>query len=284
MLNKSRRAEPTIGIYRRIHTKNLLVCLMLSISCSWADTNLVRQMLQSVLSEPSDARHLGSQAFTLDLDDATRDLTDAEIESLLPLGMQCIRSHRPEARDAGISLIMTISVRRDGPRLMDRYIDELGAFLNEPQSLFRRTVLVMLTTRTEVSRKWISTVAAHLEDKSNSQEDTEAIVFSLLAASSSDPAMLHKVLMFVTKRSEGTVTISALRGLNLENRLTAEALDFIDISLNSTDHWIRQTAVDVIRMFPKDVRTKFAAQLGRIARDSKETELTRSLAAEALGK
>jgi len=179
---------------------------------------------------------------------------------------------------------LAVVTRPEGFKLMEPYVGELAAFLDEPGSLFRRGVLTVLVTRPEVSVKWISTVAAHLEDKNNSPEETSAIVFLLLAAPASDPPMLHKVLTYVTKRSEEEVTDAALRGLHVAHSLNAEALDFVGIGLDSSDKSIREAAVGVVRSLPKDVRTKFAAQLGRLARDPKETELTRSLAAEALGK
>ena len=94
--------------------------------------------------------------------------------------------------------------------------------------------------------------------------------------------MVHKVLSVVEKRSDVALTNAALKDLGLVKTRSTEALNFIGKGLDSGNAFTRESAVDAVSRLDRNVRTRFAAQLGRIAADSSEPQHVRSQAVEAL--
>ena len=167
--------------------------------------------------------------------------------------------------------------------MLEPYVETLGNLLDGPTGPYRRGVLVILTmTKPAISPKAIAILTTHLEDKHSSPEESSGIVWALITAASSDPVILHKVLNFVAKRSEVEITISALQALHPLQPQDAEALDFIGKSLDGSREFVREAAVNAVQGWKREVRAKFAAQLGRIAVDPEEREEVRSRAAAAL--
>jgi hypothetical protein len=261
--------------------KNLLICLMLSISCCWADADQVERLLRSSLRDAPNGE--AAQDVNSQIEESTQTLTASEMESILPLAVQCLRSSRLQAQSAGLSMLISLTLRQDSSKLIEPYVETLGNLLNEPSGPFRRGIIAILTlTKPGISPKTMTTLTAHLEDKHSSAEESSGLVWALITADTSNVAIRHKVLNFVTKQSNAEITGSALHALQLVRPPNTEALEFMGKSLDSDIASVRDSAVDVVRGLDREVRTKFAAQLGRIAGDPQEGEELRSRAAAVL--
>src|SRR6266853_467961 len=98
----------------------------------------------------------------------------------------------------------------------------------------------------------------------------ECIASALIGGSPVDQAMIHKVIIFTEKRSEDRLTQEVIRVLGLIRTHNAEGLDFIGKGIGSTNRFVRESALNAASRMDRDVRAKFAAQLGRIANDPEE--------------
>jgi len=258
---------------------------MFSISISRANTANIERLLRSTLKDAQGSDALNERELYSQMDEFAQLLTAGEIESLQPLAMQCLRSSRPQARSSVLFMLSSIVLRTDSSMLVEPYVEALGSLLDEPPGPLRHAVVVVLTmTKPEISAKAIATLTAHVEDKNSSLEESSGIVWALITARTSNPAIRHKVLRYVAKKSEIEITISGLEALHQVRHPDEEALDFMGKSLDHDSTFVRDAAVQDVLGLDRGLRARFAAQLGRIARDSNETERTRSLATEALGK
>ncbi len=263
--------------------RNLLICSMLSIACCWADAGQIERLLRSTLSDTPRGEAVNTEEIRSQIYDSAETLTSSEVESLLPLAMQCLRSSRFQARSAGLSMFISITLRQDSSKMLEPYVETLGNLLDGPTGPYRRGVLVILTmTKPEISPKAIATLEAHLEDKHSSAEESSGIVWALITSATSNQLIRHNVLKFVTKQSNAEITSSALHALHLVRPPDTEALNFIGKSLDSNSPSVRDSAVNVVGGFDREVRVRFAAQLGRIAGDAEEREEVRSRASAAL--
>jgi hypothetical protein len=265
--------------------RHLLPCLLFSVSMCWADVNQVKELLQSTLTVPPDGQPQYSEEFSLRLLDAAQGLTVDEFASILPIAAQCLKSSSPRARDAGLSVFGYAALKLNSSAIMEPYLDDFDAILSGAAGPYRQGIINILgITNPALSAKATQMLSRHLEDKANSLEEVQGIASALISGSRADPAMIHRVINFAEKRGDDKLTMEVLRVLGLIRTRNGDALDFIGKGLASTNRFVRESALNATSRMDRDVRVKFAAQLGRIASDMNERPEIRARAAESISK
>lgn len=259
----------------------LLIILALAAPCS-AQVGQVRDLYQSILNGklPSD-----EELFLKVNENTVGALSGPEALAVLPFARQCLQSSRPEVRQDGLVLFMAVGMRPDSAKLLDSYIDDLGALLSGPEgaiSLRHGALYILGSTKPHLVPKAADYLNKHLEDNRNSNEEALTIAASLLDASPSDPATVHKVLGVAVSRADTGLTTGIIRTLGLRKTRNAEALNFLSANLSHADSHVRESAVDAVSRLDRDLHFQFANQLARIASDPRESEHVRSLAVASL--
>ena len=267
-----------------MHRITILALVLMVVPC-WADTSQIRQLYERILSpSPNQAVPKPEDLMGRLGPDLIEALSPEEIASVLPLAGKCLHSSNYDVERDGMVLLMAVALRFDSATLLDPYVDELAAIMSDPRSqanVFAATILAI--TRPSLSPKVIATFANHLGDASNSASVTATLAGGLLRSSvANDPISVHHVLSIVQKRNESLLTSAIVRELGLQGIKNAEALAFIGKTLDSTDPAIREAALDSVTRLDRENRARFAAQLGRIAADPRESDTRRSQAARAL--
>jgi len=190
-------------------------------------------------------------------------------------------------RQFGLLFFMVVGLRPDSSKLLEPYVDDLGALTNGPkgaQSLRHGALLLLGTTHPNIIPKAVPYLLGNLEDEANSSEETLTIAASLLEAFAANQEIIDKVVDFVKNRSDTGLTTGVLRQLGLMKSRDPHALSLIRSNLDSANPGIRYAAVDAVSRLDRDVRGQFARQVGRIATDDKESQELRSMADAALTK
>lgn len=294
----------------------LLISLLVGVSLSWADANQLQKLLQAALNgSPSNVIPTLEQ-----IAQASDDLNDpwgADVQQVLRLAMECLRSKEPKVREAGGEVFLGIAVKLNTPgttsmigdvKVIEPYIDDLMAFFNDPSDPVRGSIGYVLGATLQRCRvdeeiaamggpsdtshgktifvKIITNLNNHLEDASNSPDDAGSMAACLLTNLPSDPAMVHRVLTFVAKRADPKVTIPVVSAIGLSKSHNAEALDFVGGNLENENPHVREQTVQAFLQLDRDVRAglarKFAAQIGRLATDPKIGPQFREMATDAL--
>jgi len=199
--------------------------------------------------------------------------------------LQCVKSPNAEIRQDGLYFLIALTLRNDGARLLEPYIDNLKQILDEYKGDVspRHTILYVLgSLQPEPPAKAIAYLEANLDNSRNSSEETVTIAASLIEASPNDHAIVHRVLSVVSSRSDDNLTHSVIRQLGLSRTRDPEAIGFISTSLDSNSPGIRESAVDAAARLNNDQKALLSSQLARIASDPKESPKVRNQAAQAL--
>ena len=106
-----------------------------------------------------------------------------EIQSLLPLGQKCPHSPRLTARGAGLILFLGVSLRLDSAKLLEGYVDDLAALLDDPDQGVRGGAIYILgATNPAPSPKALAHLEAHLNDQISDDNTASTLAASLLKA------------------------------------------------------------------------------------------------------
>jgi hypothetical protein len=263
----------------------ILLAVLLAAASSSAQENQVLRLFQSIVTQPANGTLPTTEEFFTTVNETTMGaLPPSEIARVLPLARQCLQSSRPEVRRDGLVLLIAVSTRPDSAKLLEAYIDDLGALLAGPEgaiSLRHGALYVLGSMKPSLPPKAMAYLNAHLEDSRNSNEEELTIAASLVEAAPSDPATIHKTLLVVSSRSDAGLTSGVLRQLGTSRSRVPEALNFIGTSLDSANQHVRAAAVDAASRLDRDVRGQFAAQLSRIASDPSEPHDVRVQASAA---
>lgn len=263
----------------------LMVLLLASVP-GFAQSNPVRDVFQSILSAGPQAVLPSQEEFFSKVNENTLGaLSAGEVAAVLPLARQSLQSSRNEVRQYGLILFLAMTTRADSAKLLDPYIGDLGLLLDGPegaQSLRHGALYVLGSAKPQISSKAVAFLNSHLDDSRNSNEETLTIAVSLMQASPSDAATLHKTLATVGRRADPGLNSGVIRQLGLMKTRSPEALGFLEANLGHPDVHVRESAVDAISRLDPDVKTRFAVHLTRIAADPNESEQSRSLAKAAL--
>jgi hypothetical protein len=264
----------------------IALTLALAVGSSQAQENPVQQLFRSILAQSgTGAMPTMEELFTKINENTLGAMSVTEVKAVLPLAQQCIQSARPEVRQDGLVLFISVVMRPDSAKLLEPYIDDLGALLNGPEGAIsprHAAAFVLGSMKPAVPPKAMAHLSAHLDESRNSNEEELTIAASLLDSARSDPAILHKTLVVVSRRSDPGLTNGVLRQLGLSKSRLPEAMSFIGANLNQTDSHLRASAVDAAARLDRDVRTQFSGDLARIASDPSEQEHVRNQAKMAL--
>lgn len=264
----------------------LMIVLALATASCLAEGDAIQQLFQRILSQPTSGALPAPEEFFAKVNENTvAALSVPEVNALLPLARQCLQSSRPEVRQDGLILLLAVGTRSDSAKLLEPYIDDLGALLSGPEgaiSLRHGALYVLGSTKPNILPKALAHLNAHLEDDRNSNEETLTIAASLLEASPNDTATVHKTLSVVGRRADPGLTSGVIRQLGLSKSRNREALAFLGASLSHADAHVRESAVDAASRLDQDVRAEFAVPLARIASDPNESEHARTQARTAL--
>jgi hypothetical protein len=262
--------------------KKILLSAVLSISFCWADAPLVKQMLESALADSENAAATAADPADPRFDDALEALTPSDLESLLPTAMQCLRSTHLRAQKAGLITVMAATFTPASSALLEPYLDNFNAILSDSTNPIRQGLIATLAlSRPSMSPKAIQLFLGHLEDKTNTAEQTGMIGVGLLHSAPSNQAIVHQVLSLAEKRSEYDVKAPLLQEIGLSKIQLPEALDFIGKELD--DPSLRSNAMTAASRLDRDVRARFAGQLSLIAQDPDEPPDIRAQARATIG-
>lgn len=267
-----------------MNLSKLVTFLLLTASMSWADVVQVQKLLETALRD-SPGKVIPEQLFPALAD--MNDLPVADVQLILPLAAKCIRSHNLDVRREGVIVFQAVAMRSDSAKLLDVYIDDLGAVLRTPADPLKQGVLYALAiTKPAMSPKAIALFTTLFDDKTTLPEDVAGIAGTLIKASPTDKAMIHKVVSFAEQKPDVHVTITVVNALGLSRTHNPEALDFIGKSLDNENRDVREQTIQAVGHLDRDVRVGFvakhAAQFGRLAADPEIRSESRRQAADAL--
>jgi hypothetical protein len=223
---------------------------------------------------------------SLRLQNAIEALAPGELVSLLPTAIQCVKSTRPQAQQAGLMVLFAAGQTPASAALFDTYISDFDAILSQSDSPNvipnRRQVLIAILeiTRPSMSPRTIQLFFGHLQDKANTALETGVIAAAVLHAAPANETSVRQVLSFAVKRSEHDVKYPVLQEIGLSKIQPPEALDFIAKQLD--DPAVRSGAISAVVRLHRDVRARFTAQLSSIAQDPDERADIRAQALAAI--
>jgi hypothetical protein len=261
-----------------------IVCLFIVFAISApAQETPMHQLYRNILTQP-DGSLANPDEIDVKVNEVTvRKLSQAEVSAILPLAFQCAHSPNAKVREAGIGFLFSVMMRFDSAQLLGPYIDDLGKLVDEVDPARRQFVLSILGgLNPKLPDKAFEYLMANLQNSRNSIGETVTIAVCLLRAAPTDPATVHKVLVFASARSDADLTNGVLSQLGLSKIRLTEAVDFISANLNQEDKRLRASAVVAASRLDKETRTHFSAQLSRIASDPAEDQYVRGQAASAL--
>ncbi len=243
----------------------------------------MHQLYRNILTQPDGSLANKDEIYGKVNEITVGALSPAEVGAILPLAFQCAHSSNAKVSEAGIAFLFSVMMRFDSARLLGPYIDDFGKFVDERDPAQRQFVLYILGgLNPKLPDKVFAYLMANLQNSSNSIGETVTIAACLLRAAPTDPATVHKVLVFASARSDADLTNGVLSQLGLSKIRLTEAVDFISVNLNQDDKRLRASAVDAASRLDKDTRAHFSSQLSRIASDPKESQYVRQQAAQAL--
>ena len=251
-----------------------------------AQANPVMQVYQKILKQPAGAALPSDQELFTSVSEITvAKLSPAEVNAALLLGRQCLQSSNAEVRQDGLVLFIAVSLRTDSQKLLEPFIDDLGAILSGPAGAISErhgALLILGNTKPHLSPRAVAHLNAQLEDSRNSDEETLTIAASLIENAPSDTATIHRTLLVAGQKSSPGLTGGVLRQLGLSKSRAPEALTFIHSNLQHSDEDVRASAVDAVSRLDRDIRPQFSAELARISANPQESEHMRTQASQAL--
>jgi hypothetical protein len=261
--------------------KKLLFSVAVALSSCWADQTLVKQLLEATLADSRESVPPANDPAVLRFETAVQALTPNEIQSLLPLAMQCLKSGYPRPQEAGVTLLVATTQTAASAALLEPYLDYFDKILSSPTNPNRQSIIGILEiTRPSMSPNVIRVFLRHLQDTSNTPLQTGAIAGAVLRAAPVNEAIVRQVLSSVEKRSEYEVKYSILQQIGLSKIQFPEALDFLGKQLE--DPTARVDAIVAISRLDRGARARFAPQLSRIAQNPEQKPEIRKAAEAAI--
>jgi len=260
--------------------------VLFAVVSSPAQEPQIRQLLQNILNQPTDTDLPTTKDFFTKINEVTVGaLTNVELQEVLPLAQECIRSPRPNVRQDGLFFFIALVMRPDSAKLLEPYVDDLGKLTDGAEGnvpLRHAALYVLGSMRPNSPANAVAMLSANLESSRNSSEETLTIAASLLEAAPGDASNLHRVLAVTSNRSDSVLTNGVLRQLGLSKIHLPEAIAFISTNLGHADPYIRGSAVDAAARLEYNDRIQLSSQLDRIASDPTESKEVRGQARLAL--
>ena len=241
----------------------LLVCL-LALCVLGADLSRMQTLLLSIASGDESLANLESFGSQAELD-ALRAAPPEQIQPLLAPAQQCLHSPKRPIRAIGVSLFMGVVLARRGmdtAKLLDDYIDDVAALLDDPDEGLRNgTVFVLGSLFPKPPAKVLAYFEAHLNDKANSDQAAGGMGDALLR--SGNASFVPEVLRLAEQRPR--IKGNILQRLGINHITTDEALKFLHSAFQ--DPTLYQDAVDAVGRLPRDARKGFAQDLAHVMED-----------------
>jgi hypothetical protein len=263
----------------------LAFCLILvGARYSHADVDNVRTLLQSILDQHNESLLPKIPDIAAQIADDIRTAGAEQVESLLPLAQRCLRSSSPTVRGHGLSLFFSVAFRSDSSALLKPYIDgDIAPLLDDPDRAFGRGAIYILgNTKPAPLPNALRYLAAHLNDKKNSNLEAGMIAAALVAARPSDAGTVHSVLNLVRQRPDLNMKGNVIQMLGSYQIATQESLEFVREGLHDGDSSIRRISIDAIGRMPNEVRSSFTSELHRLIAMPDEAPEVRSRAEQVL--
>jgi hypothetical protein len=244
----------------------------------------VYQLYRNLVDSPTASLPTEEEFFTKINESTVVPLSEAELDSILPLARQCLYSARPEVRRDGLLLFLAAVLRPDGAKMLEPYIADFATLLTgeHGNNSQRRGVFYLLgSMKPKLPPKATALLKSNLSDKNNSSGETLTIAASLIEAAPSDTATVHEVLSTVSMRDDPILTDGALRQLGLSKCKVPEALDLMASSLQRRE--LVASAVDAVSRLDADDRRYFRQQLEQVASDPDVPAHVRNQAKAATG-
>jgi HEAT repeat protein len=270
-----------------------ITCLLMFFALpSHGQETPIRQLYKAILAHRSGEDVPEAKDIYSKVDEVkVRALPVAEVDAILPLAFQCVRSPKADVIEAGYAFLISVMLRFDSAKVMEPYIDALGKLADEKDNPRRQLVLSILEgLLPRPSDKAIAYLEANLENSKNTSQETLGITACLLHISKTgsshwapaDPSIVHKVLAFVSAHPDVDLTSNVVHQIGLYGIQLPEAVNFISANLDQNDRLLRASAVEAASRLDKDTRVQLEGQLSRIASDPQEEQNVRNEAAEAL--
>ena len=145
-------------------------------------------------------------------------------------------------------------------------------------SLQNEALEVLTTMRPSVPKEVVGYLQSRLKETHMSPAIAAPIVVALLE-SVAEKNSIDEVLAFADSQTDVSVQIAAVKKLGqLHGPLLDSELAFIQKHLESANPYARRASVETVGRLPGAIRSRFLAQVTRIATDPNETEETRTLA------
>jgi hypothetical protein len=242
----------------------LCVCLgILSGTVRGAGVDDVRSFFQTILTEKDDNNLPKSPDIPDMIDGAVRNAPVTQVQSLLPLGVQCLQSAKFAVRAHGVLLFKMIALRPDSPMLIDPYIDVLTPLLTDPNVGIRYGAIYVLS-RTKPPRVY-EYITTHLLNSKDAAQYAGVLAIPMLE--SGDPDNVRNVLDLAEQRPDLAMKGVVIRTLGLLKNTSEQSLKMIHGGLNDANPGTRRTSVDALDHMPREIRTQFAPELQRLALD-----------------
>jgi hypothetical protein len=254
--------------------------LSVTLSTAAADFNGIRAFYQATYSAEDSALN-GRLRELSDMEEGVKALTADEVNVLLPLAQRCWHSERATIREAGVALLVPISLRSDSTKLLEPYIDDLAPLLTV-EGTRKATVYLFGATQPTASPKALVYLIRHLSDKGNSADELRMTAAAILGSRPTGVDAIHQVLDAIEQRPEFKIKGEVIQMLGLYRITNDEALRFIRSGLTGEDRSLRQASIGAIDHLPQDVRGAFAMDLLRVANDPTEAPEVRSRASSVL--
>jgi hypothetical protein len=233
-----------------------------------ADVSQIQILFQSIIAGQDETRLPSGEDLVGPVgENIIRTASADEIQSLLPLGQKCPHSPRLTARGAGLILFLGVSLRLDSAKLLEGYVDDLAALLDDPDQGVRGGAIYILgATNPAPSPKALAHLEAHLNDQISDDDTASTLAASLLKARGA--SVIPAVLTLLEQRP-GLLT-GVIQMLGLYRITTDEALKLIHAGFQDSRADSRRVSVDAVANLPMDAGKGFEQDLLRLMQNPDE--------------
>jgi len=267
------------------------ILLVFASICLGANLQSIEAKYRAILATQQDDELPRNEEISRELN-GLEDMTPEEVRTVLLSARQCWRSPRAGVRNAGLAVLLPLTLRPDSAQLLEPYISELSAFLSVPEEGARIAVVYALGAALPVPPpRAIDYLLLHLAFRSLTAEELRMTAAAILGATvaSGDTASeppntrnVHLVLNAIDQHPQFRLKGALIEMLGTYRISNEEADRYIRGGLVDGNSSIRRTAVDAIGRMPSERRATFVTDLQRIADDPKEDSEVRSRAAAVL--
>lgn len=255
----------------------LLVC---SPNVSFAQSSQVEQFYRQ-LAQGGDLQRTPGDSVRYA--ERTQELSDTDIEQLMPSLLQIIRSSDHQLRSDGLLALFTIGQRQNGADLLREHVREIGELLSvDDPTIPSATATFISSIRPSPPVEVVEPLSTFLEkDNANTQTQIGAI-YTLVRVAPDDPRVLTGVKKFFGKNLSKTDKESALNALGSKTVAGSSLSSFVYEALKDEDPQVRYTAVQVVSRMGPTAITAARPLLERIVSSPKEADDVKNAARQIL--